>query len=167
MSTAQDHATERERAILRSLHGALFGCTAINIFVDKITKAERSENMRRIRSRNTNPELVVRSVVHRLGFRFRLHRSDLPSKPDLVFPSLRKVIFVHGCFWHVHKDCIDGSIPKSRVAYWKAKLERNVGRDRLSRRALRKLGWKSLVIWECETPHKERLATKIERFLCA
>ena len=98
---------------------------------------------------------------------FRLHRSDLPSKPDLVFSSLRKVIFVHGCFWHVHKGCIDGKIPKSRVEYWKAKLERNVERDRMSRKALRKLGWKSLVIWECETPHKDRLAAKIKRFLTA
>lgn len=135
--------------------------------MDKLTQAARSENMRRIRSRNTNPELLVRSLVHRLGFRFRLHRSDLPSKPDLVFSSLRKVIFVHGCFWHVHKGCIDGKIPKSRVEYWKAKLERNVERDRMSRKALRKLGWKSLVIWECETPHKDRLAAKIKRFLSA
>lgn len=135
--------------------------------MDRLTRAARSENMRRIRSRNTNPELLVRSLVHHLGFRFRLHRSDLPSKPDLVFPSVRKVIFVHGCFWHVHKGCIDGRIPKSRVEYWKAKLERNVQRDRMSRKALRKLGWKSLVIWECETPYTDRIADKIRRFLRA
>src|SRR5687768_16524426 len=97
--------------------------------MDKLSQAERSENMRRIRSRNMKPELIVRSVAHRLGYRFRLHRKDLPGKPDLVFVSRRKVIFVHGCFWHQHAGCIDSRLPKTNAAYWHPKLMRNVERD--------------------------------------
>jgi DNA mismatch endonuclease (patch repair protein) len=133
--------------------------------MDRLTPAERSENMRRIRSRDTNPELAVRSLVHRLGFRFRLHRPDLPGKPDLVFPSMRKVIFVHGCFWHQHKHCIDGRVPRSRSEYWEPKLTRNVERDRAARTALRRAGWRSLTIWECEAVESQGLRDRIVNFL--
>ena len=121
--------------------------------------------MRRIRSRDTSPELIVRSLLHRLGFRFRLHRRDLPGKPDIVFPRYRKVIFVHGCFWHLHNKCVDGRVPKSRRSYWQPKLTRNVERDYLSRAALRKLGWKSLVLWECQTSDEKALTARIQEFL--
>lgn len=121
--------------------------------------------MRRIRSRDTKPELLVRSLVHRLGFRFRLHSRDLPGKPDLVFPARRKVIFVHGCFWHQHKNCIDGRLPKSRADYWVPKLARNVQRDGERRTALRKLGWKSLTLWDCETTDERTLKARVLEFL--
>jgi DNA mismatch endonuclease (patch repair protein) len=133
--------------------------------VDKLSKAERSENMRRIRSRNMKPELIVRSLTHRLGYRFRLHRKDLPGKPDLVFASRMKVIFVHGCFWHQHEGCIDSRLPKTNADYWHPKLRRNVERDAASIRALQTAKWRSLVIWECETKDEQRVAKKINRFL--
>jgi len=110
---------------------------------------DRSANMRAIRSKDMVPELRVRSLVHGLGYRFRLHRKDLPGKPDLVFASRRKVIFVHGCFWHSH-SCKMAHVPKSNVSYWGPKLERNRVRDQRNVRALRAGGWQSLVIWECE-----------------
>jgi DNA mismatch endonuclease (patch repair protein) len=124
----------------------------------------RSENMRRIRSKGMRPELMVRSLVHKMGFRFRLHRNDLPGKPDLVFVSQRKVIFVHGCFWHAH-DCRVAHTPKSNAAYWGPKLERNRARDKKNLAALAVSGWKSLVIWECETPDILRVSQEIRRFL--
>lgn len=123
--------------------------------------------MRRIRSRDTTPELAVRSITHRLGFRFRLNRVDLPGKPDLVFPGRRKVIFVHGCFWHMHTHCREGRIPSSRVDYWGPKLQRNIERDIAVRRRLRVLGWKVLVVWECEVKNVVKITSKIGRFLQA
>lgn len=118
--------------------------------MDRLSTAQRSFLMSRIRGKDTAPELIVRSVLHRLGFRFRLHRRDLPGSPDLVFPSLRKVIFVHGCFWHGH-DCHRGRAqPKSNVPFWTAKLERNKSRDLNSEGKLAALGWQVAVIWECE-----------------
>jgi DNA mismatch endonuclease (patch repair protein) len=132
---------------------------------DFLTSAARSEHMRKITSKDTSPELVVRSLAHKLGFRFRLHRRDLPGTPDLVFPGLRKVIFVHGCFWHLHPGCHLARIPKTRVQYWKPKLERNRDRDVAILVTLRKLGWKVLVIWECETAEPELLARKLKKFL--
>ncbi|MBI2423555.1 MAG: DNA mismatch endonuclease Vsr [Candidatus Hydrogenedentes bacterium] len=134
---------------------------------DKLTPAERSENMRRIASKNTSPELAVRSAAHRLGYRFRLHRKDLPGKPDLVFPRLGKVIFVHGCFWHQHKKaaCKDARLPKSRREYWVPKLTRNVERDKSNQRRLRRLGWKCLILWECEVKDAERLERRLLQFL--
>jgi DNA mismatch endonuclease (patch repair protein) len=125
---------------------------------------DRSENMRRIRSKGMLPELAVRSLVHRMGFRFRLHRKDLPGKPDLVFVSRRKVVFVHGCFWHAH-DCRVAHTPKSNAAYWGPKLERNRARDTRNIKALRTAGWKSLVIWECETRELKSVARRIRVFL--
>jgi DNA mismatch endonuclease (patch repair protein) len=127
---------------------------------------DRSENMRRIRSKGMLPELAVRSMVHRMCYRFRLHRKDLPGKPDLVFVSRRKVIFVHGCFWHVH-DCTLAHTPKSNAAYWGPKLQRNKARDARNIEALRAAGWKSLVIWECEIRSGRTLQKRIRAFLSA
>jgi DNA mismatch endonuclease Vsr len=125
----------------------------------------RSENMRRIRSKDTAPELKVRSLVHRLGYRFRLHRKDLPGKPDLVFPSRRKVIFVHGCFWHGH-DCPSvARTPKTNTGYWVEKIQRNAERDVRHQSELKSLGWDVLVVWECELRDAEALSSRITSFL--
>ncbi len=121
--------------------------------------------MRAVRSRDTQPELAVRRIAHGLGFRFRLHRKDLPGSPDLVFPRLRKIILVHGCFWHAH-DCKRGQrIPKQNRAYWTAKIERNAQRDRNVLRELNAAGWATLVIWECETRDAGELMIRIKMFL--
>jgi len=126
---------------------------------------DRSENMRRIRSKGMLPELAVRSLVHRMGFRFRLHRADLPGKPDLVFVSRRKVIFVHGCFWHSHERCKIAHKPKSNPDYWGPKLKRNQARDTRNIEALRAAGWKPLVVWECELKKESAVGSKIRKFL--
>ncbi|HEU0122956.1 MAG TPA: DNA mismatch endonuclease Vsr [Bryobacteraceae bacterium] len=134
--------------------------------MDKISTAERSEIMRRVRSKSTGPELTVRSLVHRLGYRFRLHRKDLPGSPDLVFPRFRKVIFVHGCFWHQH-HCPRAVRPQSRSDYWNRKLDGNLRRDRKNKRLLGAGGWGILVIWECQIkpPLLPALGRRIVRFL--
>ena len=126
---------------------------------------KRSEIMSRIRDRDTRPELIVRRIAHGLGFRFRLHRKDLPGRPDIVFPRHQAVIAVHGCFWHRHPGCKHASSPKTREGYWQNKFEANVVRDRRNETALRDLGWKVMVIWECETKDHDALATRIESFL--
>ena len=124
--------------------------------------------MRRIRSKNTSPEMTVRRLVHSMGYRYRLHVKDLPGKPDLVFPRLGKIIEVQGCFWHRHAGCIDSHIPKSRVSYWQPKLERNAERDRANLRSLKRLGWQVLILWECEIGRgSEKLQKRLERFLAA
>ena len=125
---------------------------------------DRSENMRRIRSKGMRPELAVRSLVHRMGYRFRLHRKDLPGKPDMVFASRRKVIFVHGCFWHSH-GCKMAHVPKSNLSYWKPKLERNRSRDEKVLKGIGTMDWDALVIWECETKDQTSLAENIQGFL--
>ena len=134
---------------------------------DSISKPRRSANMAAIRSANTKPELTVRRLVHSLGYRYRLHSKDLPGKPDLVFGPRRKVIFVHGCFWHLHpkKNCLDARYPKSNTAYWTPKLARNTVRDAANVRSLRALGWQALVVWDCETKDAKRLTLKLQRFL--
>ncbi len=121
--------------------------------------------MRRIRSKDTSPELTVRRIVHALGFRYRLHGKRLPGCPDLVFSSRKKAIFVHGCFWHQHKNCIDGRVPKSRTEYWQAKLSANKERDVQNRKKLKAMGWSSLIIWECQMADEDRVAGKVEQFL--
>jgi DNA mismatch endonuclease (patch repair protein) len=130
---------------------------------------DRSRQMALVRSKNTAPELIVRSLAHSLGTRFRLHRADLPGKPDLVFPGRRKVIFVHGCFWHGHPDpeCRRSRIPKSRVEFWTNKIARNSIRDAKSEALLRSQGWSVLTVWECETPImlRGRLMKKLQKFL--
>lgn len=118
--------------------------------MDIVSPAKRSQMMSGIRGKNTRPELVVRSVAHRLGLRFRLHRRELPGRPDLVFPKHHTVMFVQGCFWHRH-NCGLAAVPKTRTEFWLAKFAANVNRDRLCRAELKKLGWKVLEVWECET----------------
>ena len=128
---------------------------------DRISSVRRSENMRAIKSKNTSPEKRVRSAAHRLGLRFRLHRSDLPGSPDLLFPGRKTVLFVHGCFWHRHENCPKATTPKTNTDYWSRKFRRNIERDMESRKKLEEEGWKVLVIWECETKTRE----SIEAFL--
>jgi DNA mismatch endonuclease (patch repair protein) len=135
--------------------------------MDRISPAQRSANMRKIKSKGTKPELLVRRIAHRLGYRFRLHRADLAGKPDLVFPRLRKVIFVHGCFWHQHSSetCKRAHSPRSNLDYWKKKLQRNVARDEAARAELGKVGWETLVLWECELKDVAELENRIIDFL--
>ncbi len=125
---------------------------------------DRSANMRAIRSKDTSPEKTVRSLVHRLGFRFRIHRKDLPGTPDMVFPSKHKVIFVHGCFWHSH-DCKRAGVPRANRDFWLEKLEKNKARDERSIEALTAAGWQSFIIWQCELKDARALAARIEDFL--
>ena len=126
---------------------------------DQISAERRSLVMARIKGKNTGPELRARKTAHAMGLRFRLHRTDLPGKPDLVFPSRRVALFVHGCFWHQHAGCRRASSPKSRTEYWDAKLRRNVERDARLVPMLEALGWRVAVIWECETHDPEGLET--------
>lgn len=121
--------------------------------------------MRRIHSENTSPELTVRRLVHRLGFRFRLHDKKLPGKPDLVFAGRRKIIMIHGCFWHGHQCRSGRNVPRSNVAYWSEKLQRNRKRDQYVNRELTRLGWSVLQVWECEIRNEIRVTEKIFRFL--
>jgi DNA mismatch endonuclease (patch repair protein) len=135
---------------------------------DKLSPERRSRNMANIRATDTKPEMAVRRFVHGLGYRFRLHKTDLPGRPDLVFPSKRKVIFVHGCFWHQHADrsCKIVRRPKSGVEYWNAKLDRNVARDAAVKKALKSIGWTALTIWECQVrAGPETLERSVRKFL--
>jgi DNA mismatch endonuclease, patch repair protein len=131
---------------------------------DNLTGAQRRKTMAAVKSRNTTPELAVRSLVHRLGFRFRLHGVDLPGSPDLVLPKHRAVIFVHGCFWHGHSCRRKRPKPQTNVEYWQAKIERNCRRDRRVRRRLRSAGWRVLVVWECQAT-RDDLADRLTEFL--
>jgi DNA mismatch endonuclease (patch repair protein) len=124
----------------------------------------RRRIMRAIKSRDTGPELLVRRLAHRLGYRFRVHRKDLPGKPDLVFPAKHKVIFVHGCFWHSHK-CCGGRTPSQNTVYWKEKLARTVQRDEAALTALKELGWKVTVFWECELQNLDSVERRLRQFL--
>lgn len=135
--------------------------------MDKLSPERRSANMSRIRSKDSVPEMVVRRLAFSLGFRFRLHRADLPGKPDLVFPGLKKVIFVHGCFWHQHQACREGRPPRSNPGYWHTKLGRNVLRDAESRAKLEASGWECLVIWECQTADAATLQRTLQDFLAS
>jgi DNA mismatch endonuclease (patch repair protein) len=118
--------------------------------VDTISPEHRSWNMSRIKGKNTKPELIVRSQLHRMGFRFRLHRKDLPGKPDIVLPKYKTVIFVHGCFWHGHKGCKFFVVPKTRTEFWVNKINTNIRNDKKNHRLLKKMGWKVVVCWECK-----------------
>ena len=133
--------------------------------VDTVTKERRSRIMGRVRSKDTRPEMVVRRLVHGLGYRFRLHRSDLPGKPDLVFPKYGAVILVHGCYWHRHPGCPNTRTPKSRIQFWTEKFDENVRRDKRTKRKLRKAGWRVLVVWECEVADADQLTARIQEFL--
>jgi DNA mismatch endonuclease (patch repair protein) len=132
---------------------------------DTINPERRSENMRRIKSKGMRPELTVRRLVHSMGYRFRLHVSDLPGKPDIVLARKKKIIEVRGCFWHQHGKCIDSHIPKSRMQYWRPKLQGNQRRDKKNTRALEALGWKVFVVWECEVLDLKRLKRDLSKFL--
>ena len=132
---------------------------------DTLTPAERSERMARVRNTDTKPEMIVRRLVHQLGYRYRLHVRSLPGIPDLVFRSRRKVVFVHGCFWHRHEGCALNRTPKSRLEFWVPKLAGNSNRDAANLAKLNDLGWDSLVIWECEIGDRDGLARKLATFL--
>ena len=121
--------------------------------------------MSSVRARDTQPEIIVRSTLHRLGFRFRLHRFDLPGKPDIVLPRLRKVIFVHGCFWHQHKGCSKAKRPHTNQEFWNVKLDRNIARDSENYADLASQSWGSFVIWECETRQSPRLIQRLIELL--
>jgi DNA mismatch endonuclease (patch repair protein) len=131
--------------------------------VDTLTPLERSERMSRVRSKNTKPEWAVRRLLWARGFRYRLHSRILPGRPDLVFSKLRKVIFIHGCFWHRHPKC--GRLPKSRLEFWAPKLRENRARDLRNQRKLTKLGWEYLVVWECQLKDAELVELRMIEFL--
>lgn len=131
---------------------------------DTRTPEQRSRIMASVGSRDTGPEKIVRRLLHGMGYRFRLHVRNLPGRPDIVLPRHRKVIFLHGCFWHGHKGCRKSGRPKSNVTYWNMKIERNMQRDSAAVKSLRMLGWNVLVIWQCQLRDMERLRKRIERY---
>ena len=133
--------------------------------LDPLSPTERSKRMSLIRNKDTKPEMAVRRLVHSMGYRYRLHRKDLPGQPDLVFPGKRKVIFVHGCFWHRHPGCKNDRPPKTRAGFWLPKLKSNRRRDLSNQSKLRELGWDFLIIWECELKNDVNLNHSIIEFL--
>lgn len=135
------------------------------IFMDRFDAQQRSRIMSAVRSEDTQPERIVRSLTHNLGFRYSLHRKDLPGSPDLVFNSRRKVIFVHGCFWHQHTHCSRSKTPATRQDYWLPKLKANQVRDRRNTRQLHQLGWEVLIVWECELKNVDKLRMRLLSFL--
>lgn len=126
---------------------------------DVHTKEQRSYNMSQVKGKNTKPEILVRKFLHANGFRFRLHTKDLPGKPDIVLPKYKTVIFVHGCFWHGHKNCKYASIPKTRTEWWTAKIEGNKANDKRKKAALKKEGWTVITIWECDLKAANQFTT--------
>lgn len=135
--------------------------------MDTLSTVERSQRMSLVRGKDTKPEMLVRRTLHGLGYRYRLHSKDLPGKPDIVFRSRQKVIFVHGCFWHRHpsRTCKLARTPKSKLEFWKPKLDQNRQRDIKNQRALSKMGWKYLILWECELNDEKGLARRLVSFL--
>jgi DNA mismatch endonuclease (patch repair protein) len=132
---------------------------------DKFTTQERSRIMSRVKNRDTAPEKLVRKLLHKMGYRFRLQRKDLPGKPDIVLPKYKKVIFVHGCFWHGHAGCSRSARPTSNVDFWNQKIDKNISRDTNTQAELRKLGWQSLVVWQCQTRNLADLQQQLQDFL--
>lgn len=132
---------------------------------DRLSKARRSWNMSRIRGMDTGPEIVVRRLLHRMGYRFRVHVRELPGKPDVVLPKYRTVVFVHGCFWHRHRGCKNCTTPTNNRDFWMKKLEGNAVRDRIKRAQLRKLGWRVVVVWECELAQGFELGLRLQSLL--
>src|SRR5208337_3988402 len=131
--------------------------------MDNLSKVQRSYCMSRIRSRGTSPELLVRRMIHGMGYRFRLHRQDLPGVPDIVLPRFKIALFVNGCFWHQHKDCSKATLPKSNVLYWEEKLSGNVRRDNVNVENLKIMGWHVVTIWQCETEDHVSLAQQLQQ----
>jgi DNA mismatch endonuclease (patch repair protein) len=132
---------------------------------DHVDQAKRSLIMAAVHSTDTAPEMAVRKIVHALGYRYRLHVPTLPGRPDLVFPARRKIIFVHGCFWHRHNGCRYASSPKTNCEFWERKFDANVARDRRSRRELKKMNWSVLTVWQCELKKPEKLTERLNDFL--
>jgi DNA mismatch endonuclease, patch repair protein len=132
--------------------------------VDNVSRRRRSEIMARVRGKDTAPEMLVRRLVYSMGYRYRLHDRSLPGTPDLVFRKFRKLIFVHGCFWHGH-ECPRGSLPSTNIDFWHNKISKNRQRDESSQKQLRKLGWKVLTVWECKMKNKSRLKKRLSQFL--
>jgi DNA mismatch endonuclease, patch repair protein len=132
---------------------------------DKFTPEERSRIMARVKGRDTKPEKIVRSLLHAMGYRFRLHRKDLPGKPDIVLPKHKKVIFVHGCFWHGHPSCRRAARPTSNVNFWNTKIDGNISRDSAAQAALTSQGWQYLILWQCEISNLTALSNKLAEFL--
>lgn len=141
------------------------GGDALGMAAEPPPSAMRSANMARVRSSNTRPELAVRRVLHRLGYRYCLHRRDLPGTPDICFPSRRKAIFVHGCFWHRHEGCSKTTVPKTRTAFWQQKFEKNIARDRQNMADLVDRDWEPIVVWECETADMDALVRRLVWFV--
>lgn len=133
--------------------------------MDNLTKEQRKLCMSRIRSKDTQPEKVVRKILTRLGFRYRLHNSKLPGKPDIIISKIKTIFFINGCFWHQHKGCKKQAMPKANIKYWKNKLERNVDKQKEDIRKLKSDGWKVYIIWECQTKNEENLTKKIQKIL--
>ncbi|MEZ2419248.1 very short patch repair endonuclease [Luteibacter sp. RCC_6_2] len=132
--------------------------------IDRLTSEQRRHLMQQVKGKNTRPEMLVRSLLHSLGYRFRLHRKDLPGTPDIVFPSRRLALFVHGCFWHGH-GCRIGQLPKSRLEYWEPKIAANRERDERKESALLLAGWRVEVVWQCELGDLEKLTKRMQRLL--
>lgn len=133
--------------------------------MDIMPAEKRSNIMRKIRSTNTKPELIVRRLLFSMGYRYRLHTKELPGKPDIVFPRQRKAIFVHGCFWHHHAGCVHGKMPKSRHDYWRLKLQKNIERDKNNQIKLKEAGWEILTVWECTLNDLDDLSDRLNKFL--
>jgi DNA mismatch endonuclease, patch repair protein len=133
--------------------------------MDILSKEQRSWNMSRIKGKNSKPEIIVRSILHGLGYRFRLHRQDLPGIPDIILPKHRTIIFVHGCYWHRHKDCRFAYNPKSRQVFWQKKFDGTLQRDKKNYEVLTNMGWTVYVIWECETKNIQTLKSKIKKLM--
>jgi len=137
---------------------------AILTYMDTVSPEERSRIMSHVKGRDTTPEKRVRSLLHSMGYRFRLQRADLPGKPDIVLPKFKTVIFVNGCFWHRHPGCKRATLPKSNAEFWRQKLEKNVARDRRNIQTLKDLGWYVLIIWECELKDTMTLQARLSDF---
>ncbi len=133
--------------------------------MDVFSREKRSQIMSRVSGKNSKPEIAVRSLLHHLGFRFRIHRKDLPGTPDITLPKYKKVIFVHGCFWHGHKDCSRSKRPSTNEKFWREKLDKNIARDKATVKALKELGWDELTVWTCEVNDVNKLNTKLLSFL--
>lgn len=133
--------------------------------MDIFSREKRSQIMSRVGGKNTKPEIAVRSLLHNMGYRFRLHRKDLPGKPDIILPKHKKVIFVHGCFWHGHAGCSRSNRPTTNQEFWREKLDKNIERDKVTVNALKQSGWEVLTVWTCEVNDTNKLKTKLLSFL--
>lgn len=133
--------------------------------MDVFSKGKRSQIMSRISGKDTKPEIVVRSLLHRMGYRFRLHKQSMPGRPDIILPKHKKVIFVHGCFWHGHKDCPRSKRPSTNVEFWNKKIDGNIERDKKNIKSLENLGWETLILWTCEIKNQDVLKHKLISFM--